>query len=408
MNNKQSLKKCIIAIALITTVIMAVFTFCVNNYLKDYNRRNNEKLEAIVMALHEKYPDVSYNEIMAILNAEYDEDRETSPDSVLEFYGIDMEDEAFAADNTSVRFRMLWLCVAFVLAEATAILASFLIYDRKRDRDINEITRCIENINHRIYHMDVDSNTEDELSILKNEIYKTTIMLKEEAENSKLARNRLKESLSDISHQLKTPLTSITIMLDNLYDNPEMEVPVRQRFLRDMRREIANINFMVQSLLKLSKLDANTVEFKYGDIPLTDIVNEAVRNISALSDLKNVNINIEKNGEYIIKCDRRWQIEAVSNILKNSIEYSEAGSCVDIAMEDNHVYTGLKITNYGEEISSKDLPHLFERFYRGENANLDSIGIGLALARSIVESCGGTITADSANGRTTFHIKYFK
>ncbi|MGN0435405.1 MAG: sensor histidine kinase [Wujia sp.] len=408
MNNKQSLKKCIFAIVLITATIIAVCTFCANRYMKAYNRRNNEKLEAIIITIHEKYPLVSYNEIMGILEAGNDKDTEKLKGNLLEFYGIDLEDETLTEANTSVRLQMLWLCVGLLLCEAAAILICFLVYDRKRDKDINEITKCIENINHKIYRMDVDSNTEDELSILKNEIYKTTIMLKEEAENSKLAKNLLKDSLSDISHQLKTPLTSITVMLDNLYENPEMEVSVRQRFLRNMRREIANINFMVQSLLKLSKLDANTIEFKNEDIPLTGIVEEAIKNISALSDLKNVGINIVKKGDFLIRCDRRWQIEAVSNIIKNSIEHSVEGSCVEISMDDNHVYTSLAITNYGDEINEKDLPHLFERFYRGENAAVDSVGIGLALAKSIVESCGGAITVDSKDEKTTFCIKYFK
>lgn len=256
--------------------------------------------------------------------------------------------------------------------------------------------------------MDVDRNTEDELSILKNEIYKTTIMLKEDAENSKLAKKQLKDSLSDISHQLKTPLTSITIMMDNLYENPDMEPLLRQNFLRKMRREISNINFMVQSLLKLSKLDANTVEFKNEDIPLVDIVNEAINNIAALSDLRDVSINIVKQGEYVIKCDKTWQIEAVSNILKNSVEHSKEGGRVEIEMEDNHVFTSLLITNYGETISKKDLSHIFERFYKGENATEDSVGIGLALAKSIIESCSGAITVDSRDEKTTFVLRYFK
>lgn len=408
MNNKQSLKKCILAIVLITVTIIAVCSFCANRYMKAYNRRNNEKLEAIIITLHDKYPMVSYNEIMGILEAGNDEDTEKLKGSLLELYGIDLEDEALTEDNTSVRLQMLWLCIGLLFCEAAAILICFLVYDRKRDKDINEITKCIENINHKIYHMDVDSNTEDELSILKNEIYKTTIMLKEEAENSKLAKNRLKDSLSDISHQLKTPLTSITIMLDNLYENPDMEPLLRQNFLRKMRREISNINFMVQSLLKLSKLDANTVEFKNEDIPLVDIVNEAINNIAALSDLRDVSINIVKQGEYVIKCDKTWQIEAVSNILKNSVEHSKEGGRVEIEMEDNHVFTSLLITNYGETISEKDLPHLFERFYRGENATEDSVGIGLALAKSIIESCGGAITVDSKDEKTTFLLRYFK
>lgn len=408
MSNKQNLRKCIIAILIITVAMAAVIICVANHYMKEYNRKNNERMAAVLVAVHDKYPDISYNDMMEQLDAEYDNEQLSDKLSMLDSYGIDIEMDTLVDDNSSVRSRLIVLCAILLVAEALVLVVCFLIYDRGRDRDINDITRCIENINHKIYRMDIDSNTEDELSILKNEIYKTTLMLKEDAENSKLAKKLLKESLSDISHQLKTPLTSITIMLDNLYEEPDMDREVRQKFLRDMKREVSNINFMVQSLLKLSKLDANTVEFKYEDILLSDIVEESVRNVSALSDLKDVNINITSNGDYVVNCDKRWQIEAISNILKNSIEHSEAGGSVDIAMDSNHVYTSLSITNYGEQISEKDLPRLFERFYRGENATVDSVGIGLALAKSIVESCGGDITVDSGDGRTMFRIKYFK
>lgn len=421
MSNRHGLKKCIFIMGIITATLLAVFICVVNIFMKNYNRNNNEKLEAILAAVHERYPELSYNELMEVLEETKDNyrgsnlsdnnsgDNEENPaGSISGLYGIDMENDTFVVDNSSAKNQMILIFSLFVGIEAAVIIICFLIYDKKRERDIRDITRCIENINHKIYHMDVDSNTEDELSILKNEIYKTTIMLKEDAENSKLAQNLLKDSLSDISHQLKTPLTSITIMLDNMYDNPDMEPKLRQKFLRDMRREIANISFMVQSLLKLSRLEANTVVFKNDDISLTEIVSEAIKNVSALSDLKDVRINIDSEKDYMVCCDKRWQIEAVSNILKNSIEHSQPKDTVDISMDENHVYTALTITNHGEMISEKDLSHLFERFYQGEHATADSVGIGLALAKSIVEGCGGDISVDSEEGRTSFCIKYFK
>lgn len=405
MSNKQSLKKLIFIVVFATACLGTIMVYVSNKYMENYNRINNEKLEAVILAVHDKYPELTCNEIMEILEADYN--TVDNPGSLFETYGIDASEDALVLSNTSAKKRMVILCVSVFVFEAAVLITIFLLYEHRRYKEIYDITKCIENINHKIYHMDIDSNTEDELSILKNEIYKTTIMLKEDAENSKLAKKLLKDSLSDISHQLKTPLTSITIMLDNLYDNPDMDARARQRFLRDMRREISNINFMVQSLLKLSKLDANTVEFKNEKVSLSELVRESVKNIAALSDLKNVDINISGN-DYIICCDRRWQIEAISNILKNSVEHSDEGSTVDINMDDNHVFTKLTITNYGGEISENDKAHLFERFFRGANATAESVGIGLALAKSIVEGCGGAITVDSSNGKTTFSIIYYK
>lgn len=308
MENKPGLKKCIVGAVAVTVLLGIVFVIAVLGAIKSYNRRTNEGVAAILIATHEKYPEVSYNELMGLLEGNAGEDNAEAMKWLCDTYGIDVEEESFIEDNSDSIIKLLMICAAFFVVEALIIIICFLVYDKRRDKDINEITRCVENINHKIYHFEVDKNTEDELSILKNEIYKTMVMLKEEAENSKLAKKQLKDSLSDISHQLKTPLTAIAIKLDNIVDEPDMDDKTRQRFVREIRREVANISFMVQSLLKLSKLDSNTVNFINEDIELFDIVKEAISNISALSDLKDVKINITKQGAYTISCDRKLEI----------------------------------------------------------------------------------------------------
>ena len=152
--------------------------------------------------------------------------------------------------------------------------------------------------------------SEDELSILKNEIYKTTIMLNEISEISKKDKKELEESLEDISHQLKTPLTSILIMIDTLLDDEDMDQNTREDFLRNMKREVMNINFLVKSILKLSRLDTNTVKFISKKESVKEIINEAILNVSLLSDLKNVKIETNLNDSFIT-CDYKWQIEAL-------------------------------------------------------------------------------------------------
>ena len=204
----------------------------------------------------------------------------------------------------------------------------------------------IDRINRGDYKFDIEDNTEDELSILKNEVYKTTVMLKEVAENSRKDKISLKDSISDISHQLKTPLTSITIMLDSMLDNKDMEEEKRYEFIKDIKREITNLSFLVSSLLKLSKFDANTVKFINKEEDIEEILKEAAKNLEALCDLRNVKINIEGEGKSYISCDFKWQVEAITNILKNSVEHSKQGSGIDIKYSSNSVYTKIEIRDY--------------------------------------------------------------
>ena len=233
-------------------------------------------------------------------------------------------------------------------------------------------------------------------------------MLKEVAENSKNDKLKLKDSLSDISHQLKTPITSILIMLDNILDDTEMPENIRNEFIKDIKREIINIKFLVESILKLSKIDSNTIKFIKKELSIQEIIEEAVKNISMIREIRNVKINVKGNLTDTIICDMKWQVEAITNILKNCVEHSKENGKIDVEYEKNNIYTEIKIVDYGIGIEKQDLSHIFERFYKGKNSSSDSIGIGLALSKSIIESNNGYIEVESELGKgTIFTIKYF-
>ena len=233
-------------------------------------------------------------------------------------------------------------------------------------------------------------------------------MLREVAENESLDKLKLKDSLSDISHQLKTPLTSINIMLDNILDDPDMNNTTKTKFLQNIKREITNISSLVEEILKLSKFDANVIKFEKRNVFLREIVKKAITNVEMLAELKNVKINIITVVDDTLSCDLKWQVEAITNILKNCIEHSKKNSKIDVYINSNKIYKSIVIKDNGEGIDKHDLPHIFERFYKGKNSSKDSVGIGLALSKTIIEKDKGSIIVDSQKDATTiFTIKYY-
>ena len=404
MKNKIELKKSIIKFIFIIILTLIVIGLYQYYQYRTYTTNFNNKIGSIIAKIEKDYPNITTNELMEILNSENDVDT-----NLFKSYGIDLNKESILLKNNKALMAFLISTLIIILIFASLLLIVFLKYNSNKDKKLKEITKYIEEINNRNYRLDIDDNTEDELSILKNELYKTTIMFKEVAENSVKDKVNLKDSLSDISHQLKTPLTSITIMIDNIIDNPDMDKETRIDFINNIKRQIYNINFLINSLLKLSKLDANTVKFLNKEEKLENILNQAINNVSILSDLKNVKINMHGNSTIKIYCDAKWQIEAISNILKNGVEHSKEGGVIDIYFEENKIYSQIEIKDYGSGIYERDLPHIFERFYKGKSSSNDSIGIGLALSKSIIEKNNGSIEVNSKLGKgTKFVIKYFK
>ena len=402
MKNRIKLKRFLIVIAILSIILLVLF-FYLNTYeYQTYTKIYNQKIDAIILKVKEKYPEVTAQEIMEVIESE-----NSTKDSFLAEYGI-FVDTDFLELNTKNKYHSYLIYNTLIFISTIMILVLlFLNYDSKKAREIKSITKYIEEINKKNYSLYIDEISEDELSILKNEIYKTTVMLKENAANSLKDKLELKKSLEDISHQLKTPLTSILVMLDNIIDDSNMDKKTREEFVIDIKREVVNINFLVQSLLKLSKFDANTINFINEEKILKDIVKEAVKNVATLCDLKNIRINIKGDDRARINCDFRWQVEALTNIIKNCIEHSEENNKIDITYDQNNIYSSIMIKDYGEGIDKKELPHIFERFYKGKNSSSDSVGIGLALSKTIIENNNGIIEVESDKNGTKFTIKYF-
>ena len=403
MKNKINLKKYIIS-TLIVSIFLCLLFLILNIYeYRTYTKNFNNKISTIVSAIKDKYPNVTEKDIIQILN----NDKNDSSD-FFKKYSIDLNTNSILINNDIKFHTFLILDISFLIVSIAILLLIFIKYNHKKEKDIEVIIRCIEKINNRHYDLEMDSNSEDELSILKNEIYKTTMMLKEAAENSNKDKINLKKSLEDISHQLKTPLTSVLVMLDNIIEEPDMNSSIRNDFIIDIKRNIIHINFLVQSLLKLSKFDSNTINFIKNKNSIKSIIDDSIKNVSPLCDLKNISIKTNVKKDSKILCDYKWQVEAITNILKNAIDHSTGNDDVIINIDDNSIYSSIEIINYGETISKKDIKHIFERFYKGVNSKSDSIGIGLALSKTIIEEDNGKISVESNNNETIFTIKYFK
>lgn len=396
MKNKKKYTK-LIMFTLITFGIIILLNVMLYYQV---NKNYNNKIVNIISTIKEKYPEIKDDEIFDII-------KNNVKTNTFNRYSFDLDGIVLIKENKTIFVSYFIILLFIYLIICLVYLTIIINNDKRKENEINEVIKIIEEINNKNYSFKMKDINEEDLSLLKNEIYKTTIMLNEISEISKKDKKELEESLEDISHQLKTPLTSILIMIDTLLDDGDMDQNTREDFLRNMKREVMNINFLVKSILKLSRLDTNTVKFISKKESVKEIINEAILNVSLLSDLKNVKIETNLSDSFIT-CDYKWQIEALTNILKNSIEHSYENNKVLIESSENNAYVKITIKDFGSGIAKEDINHIFERFYKGKDSDYDSIGIGLALSKSIIEKQNGKISVESSDDGTTFTIKYFK
>lgn len=327
--------------------------------------------------------------------------------------------------NREIRMLLLIMCsislvaivvVAFISSVAAMIvfvtsallIGSSLLSTQWRYREIEKLSIYLRQINSGNYSLDVRDNQEGELSILKNDIYKVTLMLSEQRSLLQQDKIQLTDAISDISHQLKTPLTSMMVMAD-LLSGPELPIVKRTEFTRNIRIQLERIDWLVSSLLKLSKIDAKTIQFKKDQITVKKLIQKALEPVLIPMDIKEQTVSIKGEDKVTFIGDLNWTAEAVINILKNCVEHTHEGGVVAISFSENPLFTEIIIADSGKGIPKEDVPYIFKRFYKGKNASEGSIGIGLSMAHSIITSQNGVIdvTSDSEKG-TQFRIKFYK
>lgn len=356
-------------------------------------------------AISAQYPDMGHGDWMQYLNATGNQE---DGEAFLHQYGILQGDMPILQAQTVQKWFQITGTLVWILV-CTGILLIFICYQKRRNRKIQELVDYIRKIEHGIYRIEIDENEEGELSRLQNELYKITVMLRESSDLAGRQKKALADSVSDISHQLKTPLTSCLVLLDNLSESENMTEETRRRFLSEITRQLTSVSWLVQVLLKLSRLDAGVVELKEEELSVSALIRGAVEKVGLLAEWKQIDIQVMGEEEPCIKGDRHWLEEALVNLIKNAIEHSPEDSEIRIQVEDNQVYTCIHVRDFGSGISYEDQKHIFERFYRSADAGEDSVGIGLALAQEIMKRQNGYLTVESEPGQgTTFYMKFLK
>ncbi len=380
--------------------LLLVLLFNYLNYL-NYGEITNNFVNNVINEIVLKYPDVDSEDVIKIINS----DKKYSSD-LLKKYGFSENDINYLQGGKIVYYKSLIISLS-VFGIFLMLLVFILLKKKKNyDNNIESITNYLKKINSGIYDLNLLDNVEGNLSILKNEIYTTTVCLKESYDREYKERKAIKDNLANISHQLKTPLTAIILMIDTLLE--EDVDPLRQKeFLSDIRLQVENINFLIIAMLKLSKFDANVITLSKDEIMIKDLVFDVLKNVDILREIKNVNIHVKGSSLVKVIGDYKWECEAVTNVLKNAIEYSNDSGDIYINFENNGMYVKLEIMNEGKEIEKTELKNIFKRFYKGNN-NSNNIGIGLSLAKEIIEKDNGSISAYSQDGKTKFVLKYYK
>lgn len=299
----------------------------------------------------------------------------------------------------------IFASLLFLFAGALVLLV-FAYYTRKRYRKIEQLNQYLSGVLSGDYDLQIGENEEGELSILQNNICKATIMLREKNELLEKEKKYLADMLANISHQMKTPLTSAMMMNELLAAEGSEEK--RREFIEIEEKQLERMNWLIQTLLKLSKLDAGTVELSMAEVPVSRIVEGSLSPFLIQMDIKEVSL-VQKINDMKLTVDENWTVEALRNIIKNCIEHMEPGGQLSIESGENNLYKSILICDTGCGIREEDLPHIFERFYRGKEPAGDNVGIGLSLSKAIIEKQKGNILVTSElNKGSSFEIRFYK
>ena len=394
----------IIALFLIT-IILSIFVNTLNlNIIKADVIQNNQ---AIVGNIVSKYPELEKDIVSVITQAKNKENIDLGA-KVLQKYNYDsstnLSQEPIVQNNI---YKMLKINILFITFVFLCLITISFYFFIKIYRDIKDMTDYVYHSSEgREYEMK-NKNQEGQIGLLKTEIMKMTTVLKEKVALLHSEKIFLNDTISDISHQLKTPMTSLMLLTDLMYNDLDKEKKIE--FLDRTNAQLSRMDWLIKSMLKLSKLEAKVIDFKTDKVNINELIKRSISPLLVPIELRNISLNINGDKEASYTGDIEWSSEALSNIIKNCIEHTKEGGTLDITYEENPIYSEIIIKDNGEGIDKDDIQNIFKRFYKGKNSKSDSVGIGLAMAKSIIESQNGDIYVKSKKNRgSEFHITFHK
>ena len=400
----KSYVKSFFILFIITIVLCVGTTFSAINIIKDKVIENNQ---AIIGQIISQRPEVEEEIIDIITQGNSKENINLGKEILAKYnYGnnLSLTNEPIIKESMSKIFIIFLILICFVLI-VSLILA--ILYFRKIYKDIKDMTDYVYNSSEgRNFDMK-NRNQEGQIGLLKTELIKMTNILKEKVELLNNEKIFLNEVISDISHQLKTPMTSLIILNDLMYEDLPKETKIE--FLDKIKSQLNRMEWLIKSMLKLSKVEAKVIDFEKKEVKVSELIKKSISPSLISMEIKNIELTVngDENISYI--GDINWSCEAFVNIIKNCIEHTDTNGKINISYEENPLYCEVVIKDSGEGIDKKDLPHIFKRFYKGKSSKDDSVGIGLAMAKSIRESQNGDIYVKSEKNKgSEFHIIFHK